>query len=152
MKKGLKYVAVLEGSKGLIALIVGFEIHRLASDNIQALIENLARHLHFNPASHFVGIINSELSKLTYSNLSLIAIGSLVYSVVRFIEAFGLWKEYKWIEWFALINGAIYIPFELYELVHGFNVLSIIVLTANVIIVGYLYLVLNSKNNRRAER
>ena len=150
MNKGLRFVALLEGAKGLLALIAGFELHRLANENIQKLIESLARHLHLNPANQFIGIINSELSKLTYSNLTLIAIGSFVYSAVRFTEAFGLWKEYKWVEWFALVSGAIYIPFELYELITDFGAISIFILAINVIVVLYLYLILRSKTNRIA--
>lgn len=145
MKKGLRFVALIEGLKGLIALMAGLDIHRLANVNIQNVIESLTRHLHLNPASQFTGVISHELSKLTYSNLTLIAVGSVVYSVVRFIEAFGLWKEYHWVEWFALVSGAIYIPFELFELVNNFGALSIIVLTVNVIVVSYLYFMLHSK-------
>lgn len=145
MKKGLRYVAILEGSKGLIALIVGLNIHRLAHGDIQNYVESFSRHLHLNPASEYIGVIFNELNKFTYSNLSLIAIGSLIYTGVRFIEAIGLWNEFKWVEWFALISGAIYIPFELYELFTSFGALSIFLLTINVMIVLYLYSVLKNK-------
>lgn len=149
MKKGLRYVAILEGVKGLIALIVGLDVHRIATENIKNFTEELARHLHLNPAGNLVGVINKELSTLTFSNLSLIAIGTLLYSLVRFIEAYGLWREYKWVEWFALASGAIYIPIELYELIINFGLISIIVLSVNIVIVLYLYSVLKSKKSRK---
>ncbi len=40
----------------------------------------------------------------------------MVYSGARSVEAYGLWFERRWAEWFALISGAIYLPVEIYEL------------------------------------
>ncbi|MCZ7627423.1 MAG: DUF2127 domain-containing protein [Candidatus Methylomirabilis sp.] len=41
------------------------------------------------------------------------------YASVRFVEAYGLWLERRWAEWFAAVSGGIYIPFEIYELLYG---------------------------------
>ena len=70
------------------------------------------------------------------------ALGAAAYTLVRFIEAYGLWHNLRWTQWFALVSGAIYLPFELYEMVHHFNLLSVIVLLINLAIVLYMFRVL----------
>jgi uncharacterized membrane protein (DUF2068 family) len=45
-----------------------------------------------------------------------LAIGAGAYALVRFVEAYGLYGEKAWAEVLAAVSGAIYVPFELAEL------------------------------------
>jgi ABC-type amino acid transport substrate-binding protein len=62
----------------------------------------------------------------------------LGYSAMRFVEAYGLWKRRVWAEWFALISGALYVPFEAYELVRRPTLIHLAVLVINLGIVFYM--------------
>lgn len=145
VKKGLKLVALIEGTKGVLALIAAFGLHELAGGNIHRSVESLVQRLHLNPASHYSGVVVGELSAISYSNLTLVAMGAFAYAVVRFIEAYGLWHELAWVEWFALLSSALYIPFEVFELIVNPGVLSVIVIAVNSVIVGYLATVVRAK-------
>jgi uncharacterized membrane protein (DUF2068 family) len=147
-QKGLKPIAIFEASKGLIALLIGLGIHELAGENIQQSFERILTHLHLNPASHYPSIFINTMSELSHSNLVLVALGALLYSIVRFVEAYGLWHGFKWTEWLALISGAVYLPFELYKFIVNFNVLSFSLLLINSDIVVYIYRVLKSKHHK----
>ena len=138
-RKGLKAIALFEASKGMVSLVVGLGIHTLGGANLRQSMESLLLQMHLNPAAHMPGIILQEASKLSHSNLSLIALGALVYSLVRFVEAYGLWLALAWTEWLAFMSGAIYLPFEIYELTTRPSALIIFVLTVNSLIVWYLY-------------
>ncbi len=81
---------------------------------------------------------------MTDARLNFIALGSVAYTLVRFIEAYGLWYKLRWTEWFALVSGAIYIPFEIRELYLHVNALSISALLINSYIVWYMTYVLLS--------
>jgi uncharacterized membrane protein (DUF2068 family) len=137
-RKGLKSIAVFEATKGILALLVGVSAHALAGQNIQNLSENILAHLHLNPAKHFPGIIINAAKSLSVSHLHLLAVGAIVYSLVRFMEAYGLWKGLRWVEWFALISGALYVPFELYELTVKITGVGILILSINLLVVAYL--------------
>ncbi|MFD2176096.1 DUF2127 domain-containing protein [Veronia pacifica] len=141
-KSGLKVVALLEAIKGLVSLIVGFGIHELAGQNIQVILENLLRHFHLNPANELPGILLEKASLLTPENLNLVVIGAGVYAIIRLVEAYGLWFGLLWTEWFALVSGAIYVPFEIYEVIQHQNDLSVAVLTINLAVVAYMYSVI----------
>ncbi|WP_432459451.1 DUF2127 domain-containing protein [Agarivorans sp. QJM3NY_25] len=149
IKKGLRAVAMLEACKGSLSFIVALGLFQLAGENLQQVLLRLLEHLHFNPASHFASILLHDASLVTEQNLHLVLIGSLVYTMVRFIEAYGLWHGFVWTEWFALLSGAIYLPFEIYELLTQQNLLSVVVLLLNLAIVLYMYQVLQHSRNRQ---
>tara|TARA_R110001583_G_scaffold19176_1_gene75362 strand:- start:3012 stop:3470 length:459 start_codon:yes stop_codon:yes gene_type:complete len=138
VKNGLRAVAILEAFKGVIALSVGFGIHVLAGHNLRQFAESVVSHAHLNPVSHFPSIFIHTLSNVSDSKMTLIAIGAFIYSFVRLVEAYGLWRGLLWTEWFALVSGAIYLPFEIYEIVFHFSILAIAVFLLNIVVVWYM--------------
>ncbi|WKE67122.1 DUF2127 domain-containing protein [Gallaecimonas kandeliae] len=146
VKKGLKLVALLEASKGLIALLVCFGLHKLVGHNLQHFLEMAAGQLHLNPANHLVHKAFDEAAMVTPSNLQWVLAGCGLYAGVRLVEAYGLWHALVWTEWFALISGGLYLPFELYELVTKANLLSAAVLAINLAVVWYMYRVIRAKD------
>ena len=147
-KNGLKAIAVVEAFKGLLSLLVGFGIHALAGRNLQQVAESIVSHAHLNPASHFPSVFIQTASSISDSNINLIVIGALAYSLIRFVEAYGLWKGFVWTEWFALVTGAIYLPFEIYEIIFHTHTLTVCVFLLNVIVVCYMASVLYSKRKK----
>ncbi|KQB07264.1 DUF2127 domain-containing protein [Vibrio metoecus] len=143
--QGLKAVALLESTKGIISLLLGLGLHHFAGDSLQQLLLDLLQHLHLNPASYWPEKLLHQAGLLTHFNLNWVAAGALVYGAIRLIEAYGLWHNLLWTEWFALLSGAIYLPFELYELLTHPGWLSIATLLINLIIVFYMYRVVRAK-------
>ncbi|MGG2398462.1 DUF2127 domain-containing protein [Pseudomonas sp. SH1-B] len=141
-KPGLRLIAVIEALKGLISLVVALGLHELAGRNLQQMAETLVSHAHLNPASHLPGIFLHAVNSLPDIDLSLLTVGALAYAAIRLVEAYGLWKGLVWTEWFALASGAIYLPFEVYEMVVHTSLLSAAVFVLNVIVVGYMARVL----------
>nr|MBA2619707.1 DUF2127 domain-containing protein [Acidobacteriota bacterium] len=64
---------------------------------------------------------------------------ALVYATKQFVEAYGLWRLRPWAEWIAILSGVIYIPVEIYELIHKPTFTRVAILILNVAIVVYLY-------------
>jgi uncharacterized membrane protein (DUF2068 family) len=59
--------------------------------NWQEFADQLVVHLHLNAAKHIPEIFSKALGNLTNSRLLRLAVLALLYSVMRFIEAYGLW-------------------------------------------------------------
>ncbi len=144
-KNGLKAVATLEAFKGMLSVLVGFGLHALAGENLQHVAELIVRYTHLNPASHYPSIFIHAASTFSNNKINLLVIGTIVYSLIRFVEAYGLWNELVWTEWFALLSGAIYLPFEIYEVLFHTNILGICVLLINILVVWYMTLILLSQ-------
>lgn len=145
VNRGLKAVALLEATKGLLSVMVIFGLHKLAGENLQQCVEALISHSHLNPANHLLQEVVTEAGKISASNLSLVMAGAALYAAVRFIEAYGLWRSLLWTEWFALLSGAIYLPFEIYGLFTKPSLLTFAVLVTNIVVVGYMYRVIKHK-------
>ena len=147
-KEGLRIVSVIEATKGLLVLVAGFGLLTLLHSHLHSIAEQIVRHMHLNPASHYPRIFIDAVDGLNNRRLWLIAFSALLYSGARFIEAFGLWHEREWAEWFGVLTGGIYIPMELYEVFLRTTWPVFVLLIVNAGIVAYLGRVLYT--SRRA--
>ncbi len=87
---------------------------------------------------HYAQVFLNLADNVTDAKLWAMAAGAAAYSIVRFVEAYGLWRARTWAEWFALISGALYVPFETYELVRRPTPIHLAVLLINLGIVFYM--------------
>ncbi len=150
-KRGVRAVAMLEASKGVLSLMVAIALHNLVGEDVQWMLRSVIAQLHLNPTGYVAHLLIEESQHLTASQLKLVEFGAFAYTAIRFIEAFGLWHGMVWTEWFAFLSGAIYIPFELYEMATNFNWLTTVIFVINVIVVWYMYTVLQSQRSERAK-
>jgi uncharacterized membrane protein (DUF2068 family) len=138
-RTAVRGVAIFEAAKGLLVLIVGFDLLRPFHRDVQFNAEEMVRHLHLNPASRFPHIFVEATTRFEGMSLTPLALGAAAYALVRFVEAYGLWRQRRWAEWFAAASGAIYIPFEIRHLLfHHHRVLTALILAANIVIVGVM--------------
>ena len=135
---GMRAVAVVEAAKAVLVLAAGFGLLALIHRDVQAVAEQLVRHSHLNPAGKYPRIFLDAAQQVTDARLWLFASFAAIYSLVRAVEAYGLWYERRWAEWFALASGAIYVPVEIYELFHHFTGLKVGILATNLGIVAYM--------------
>jgi uncharacterized membrane protein (DUF2068 family) len=126
--------------------LLGFGAVSLVHKDAWDVAEAVLRFLHVNPDHHrYAQVFLNLADNLTDAKLWAMAAGATAYSIVRFVESYGLWRERAWAEWFALISGALYVPFEAYELVRRPTLIHVAVLVINLGIVFYmLYLRLSA--------
>lgn len=148
--RGLHIVALFEGAKGLLVLLVGFELLTFIHKDIHEAAMRLVEHFHFNPASHYPRIFLDLTERINDTKLWSMAIAAFMYSVVRMVEAVGLWLRKNWAEWFAILTGGMYIPIEIYEVAHRVTWPRVTVLFVNLGIVSYLLFVLVRDGKKRA--
>jgi uncharacterized membrane protein (DUF2068 family) len=154
---GLRGIALLEATKGIGALIVGIWLLSLLHKDMESvalhLLRFLHRVLHLSPDGHLARSIMRGASRVTHGNLLVFAGVAFFYMIVRFVEASGLWLEKEWAAWFALISGAMYMPYEIYELMHHANLIKWAIFISNVLIVAYMVWLLRAahKNGKPAQ-
>jgi uncharacterized membrane protein (DUF2068 family) len=140
--RGVRIVAVVEAAKGALVLAAGFELFALVHRDVQAIAERIVEHFHFDPASRYPRILLDAAGALTDERLVALAMGAIAYSTARFIEAYGLWMQRRWAEWFAVVAGGLYVPIEIYEVARRLTWIRFGLLAVNLAIVAYLALVL----------
>ena len=149
-KRGLHVVAIFEATKGLLVLVTGFGLLSFLHKDLHMAAEQLVRHLHINPARHYPIIFIDAANHLDDMHLWVLAFSALLYSTVRFVEAFGLWKQRQWAEWFALLTGGMYIPVELFAIMRRVTWPKVAIFIVNLGIVGYMgYVLYRSRQHRK---
>jgi uncharacterized membrane protein (DUF2068 family) len=146
---GLKSIAIVEALKGAVVLLAAAGAVSLVHENAQVIADEIVRHFHLNPASHYPRIFLDAVKSLNSSRLWMLAIGACFYAAIRFIEAYGLWHERTWAEWFGVISGAIYLPVEIYELFLGFSFIKFALLATNLLVVGILARAIQRSRHRQ---
>jgi uncharacterized membrane protein (DUF2068 family) len=136
LSSGLRAVALFEAIKGTLA----------REDAVE-----LVGRLHLNPGKNYPSVFVRLMENAANTQLWLIAALVVVYALVRFLEAYGLWRSRAWAEWVAAVSGTIYIPFEVYEISRGLSSIKVAALVLNIAIVAYIcYALWRSSRNRRA--
>ena len=140
----LQLVAVFEAIKGLVVFGAGFGMLALLHRDARRLAEALVTRLHIDRDNHLAGVFLNLASKVTDARLWGFAGLALIYTTVRWAEAYGLWLNRRWAAWLGAASGAIYLPVELWELWHKTTPLKFATLAANLAVVGYLLYTLSA--------
>jgi uncharacterized membrane protein (DUF2068 family) len=150
LTSGMRIISLFEGAKGLLVLFVGFGLLEFIHKDLHLAAEQIVRQFHLNPARHYPMIFIDAVNHLTDGQLWAMAFSALLYSVVRFVEAIGLWLQRQWAELFAVLTGGMYIPVELFGIMRGITWPKVTVLIVNAGIVGYLaYVLYKSRQNHK---
>jgi uncharacterized membrane protein (DUF2068 family) len=139
-RKGLRTVSILEASKGLLVLLVAFgfaEIIHLHID-LEDAAQNLLTFLQIDPDRRISHALMHAAGRMMDANLVAVLAIAVVYSSLRFIESYGLWRQRVWAEWLAIVSGAIYLPLELYNLIRRPSAFHWVILLINIAIVVYI--------------
>ena len=135
----LRMVASLELTKGMIVLLAACGVLLLIRrEDPWDIADGLLKLLHISPDHHFAQVFLDWADSLTTAKIWTVAAVGVSYSVLRFVEAYGLWYARAWAEWIALISGAIYLPFEIYKVIHRQSLFHISILLINVAVVLYM--------------
>jgi uncharacterized membrane protein (DUF2068 family) len=133
---GLRSIALVEGAKALVALMAatGVALH----ERLRPIVNALAAHLRLNPANDRPLAIVHALGAEASAHLRLLALGVLIYAALRLLEAVGLWHSRVWALWIGALSAAIYLPFEIVELVEHPGALTVALLCLNGAVAFYL--------------
>lgn len=138
-KSGVHVIAIFEAFKGLLGIAAIFGLLSLRHKDLQETAENLISNLHFDPSGELAQKFIESAGKINDSNIAAVIALCCAYVVIRFVEAYGLWTLKAWAEWFAIISGSLYIPFELYKLLQKPTFTRGAILFFNILIVIYLW-------------
>ena len=136
-KAGLRTVAIFEAGKGVLALALAITLIAVR-DRVEDLAEELLYHLHVAFDHRWAQALLHGASDLSDMRIWMVLAVAAVYATVRFTEAWGLWHQRVWAEWFALLSGALYLPIELLKVAEYPHWQPISILAINLAIVLYM--------------
>jgi uncharacterized membrane protein (DUF2068 family) len=139
----LRAIAIDRGLHFVVLALLGFAILLFASrrSELRDAFYRVAADLSGGPVQKDeVGLLGelNKLFSLRSSTLHLVGAGVIGYAVLEGVEAVGLWYQKRWAEYLTLIATALFIPLEVYEIVHKGSPLKVIALIVNMAVVFYL--------------
>jgi uncharacterized membrane protein (DUF2068 family) len=111
---------------------------RLVHRDIGELAATLLDKLHVPPGASLATYILQGADAVTPEKIKGLIGFAALYSTIRFVEGYGLWLARIWAEWFAIISGTVYLPWEVYEVIRRVTWLHCGVLVINIAIVLYM--------------
>lgn len=146
----LRAVALFELVKGISVALMGFCALILVHKDLWLLAESLLALLHINTDRRSAQLFLDFADSVTDARLWAAARIAFAYSVLRFTEAYGLWKGRTWAEWLALVAGGLLLPFEVRELFRGLTLWRCGLLIGNVAVVLYMLHIIIANRYHRA--
>jgi uncharacterized membrane protein (DUF2068 family) len=135
---GLHLIAAFEATKGLLVLLAGFGLLSLLHRDVEVLAEEIVERRLLIHHLRLSGVLLRAAENVTDSKLWTLACVALVYSAVRFIEAYGLWHQRAWGQWFALLSGMLYLPWEILAVVHHATAARFALIMFNSALIAFL--------------
>jgi uncharacterized membrane protein (DUF2068 family) len=105
--------------------------------------------LHIDAEHRFIQKVLVHLSLIDNHTLEAIATVSLIFASLLLLEGFGLIFQKLWAEYLTVAETAIFIPFEIYEIIRHATITKVSILTINIAIVIYLLLAILRKSLAR---
>lgn len=137
-KRGLRTVATIEFAKGVAAVGIAILLFVLRNKDVWDIAMSVLNLFHINPDRHFAQVLLDRADEVTSGQISMLALVSLAYASIRFVEAYGLWKTRVWAEWLAILSGLIYLPFEIRALLQRSTAFRWGAVIINLLMVGYV--------------
>jgi len=138
MKKPRNYiraVAIFQAFEGFLALAAASGFFLLLGKDLDTIAQQLVQHAHLNPASHYPNIFITAADHMENAKFTLLALGAIAYSLFRFVEAYGLYRQAAWAEVLAAFSSAIYVPIEVIAIIQHVSLTSVGVLILNIAVV-----------------
>ncbi len=141
-RRMIRGIALFKLAKAALMFTVGVVALRLVHTDISGVLEEWVPRLGFGPASHHLGRLMLEATKLTPTRIREVVAGSFLYAALFLTEGLGLWFYKKWAEWMTILLTSSLLPVEIWEISKHPNGWKAAVLVVNLGLVGYLiYLV-----------
>jgi uncharacterized membrane protein (DUF2068 family) len=134
----LRAIATLEAAKGVLVVLIAGGLLSLLHRDVPSAIEELLVHLHIHADRRIGHAIIDAFAHVTDARLWTIAGACVLYAAARFTESYGLWNRLVWAEWFALLSGAIYLPWEALKVLERRSLVHWSVFLVNLVIVLYM--------------
>ena len=131
-------IALFEVTKGLVAIIASLALLNLTHQNVLYLTTLSINFFHLDSDVHYFKTLFDYTNLLNNEDLRTLVLMAWVYTAIRFIEGYGLWKNCIWAEWLAALSGSIYLPIEVSHLIKHTNVINAAVLVTNSAVVAYM--------------
>ena len=145
----LRLLAVERVIRGIVFVAGGYGVYRFESAQT-ALRGSFGRLVpSLRPLANQLGVDLDHSSILRgatkalhagHTTLNLVAVGLVAYGLLELVEGVGLWLAKRWAEYLTVVATAMFLPYEVSELLKSVTATKLVAFAINVLAVVYLLL------------
>jgi uncharacterized membrane protein (DUF2068 family) len=132
---GLHAIALVEGVKGLLAVLAASGLELLGPAPLQRWVHWLIARFQLDPQEGALALFARQISP---GAVHWAAAAVMAYGLLHVLEAWGLWRAKAWASWLGCVAAALYLPLDLYALWRHPGWATLAVLAINLLVVWVL--------------
>ena len=148
-RNAIRLVALFEFAKGIFVLCIGVVALLLVHKDAWAIAQNILAKLHISTDRRSAQVFLDFADRLTDAKLWMAARLAFAYSVLRFVEAYGLWKQRIWAEWVAFLSGTLGLQLEIRSLIRGMTFMRAAIFVGNLALIFYMLFLIREGRRQR---
>ncbi len=132
---GLHAIALVEGVKGLLAVLAASGLELLGPAPLLRWLHELIARFQLDPQAGALALFARQISP---GAVHWAAAAGMAYGLLHLLEAWGLWRAKAWASWLGCIAASLYLPLDLYALWNHPGWPALAVLAINLLVVWVL--------------
>ena len=146
---GLFLIGLFKLGKAILFTALGIGMLRLVNKDIDEIFLELIKRVHIDAEGRFIQNILWQLSLIDNHRLHEISTVSFIFALLLMIESFGLLWQKVWAEFMTVAETALFIPFEIYEIIRHATLTKVAIIGINGAIVIYLIWAIARKSSTK---
>ena len=134
----LKFIIWERLVKGLLLILISVKGMSLMNRDLHQVVDQLISEFNLDVDRSVIGNMLKRVGMINGHQLLFISLAVFLYGVLDLVEGYGLHKRKKWAEYLTVFATALFIPFEVYELIAKITVVRTGALILNILIVIFL--------------
>jgi len=141
----LRIIAIFKLAKAFLFFCTGVGLLHYLNKDVETRLHLLMDSLHVDSDNHIPKWCLKQAGLLTKDKLAALSAIAFFYATLFATEGTGLYLRKRWAEYFVVIVTGSLLPLEGYEIWHKVTWAKILLTAGNLIILGYLVVVIRRK-------
>lgn len=134
----LKFIIWERLIKGLLLILISLKGMSLMNRDLREVVDGLIAQFNLDVDRSVIAMTLKKIGMINGHLLFIISIAVFLYGVLDLVEAYGLHKRRRWAEYLTVFATALFIPFEIYEVLEKLTLIRGGALILNVAVVIFL--------------
>jgi uncharacterized membrane protein (DUF2068 family) len=124
---------------GVLLILAAFVLYNMAGTDLRQEFTRMIQQSNLDPDGQMFSQVTQWLDSVTPAYVKMFATGTVLYALLSLVEGAGLIFRASWAGWLVIIESAVFIPIEVYQVAREFTWMLLAVLVLNILSVWYLW-------------
>ena len=134
----LKIIIIEKFTLGIIASLLSFGVISFINKDMEVFANQIVDYFDLDMDNSYIEAVITKVGMIKNGTIIGVSIGMVSYASLNLAMGYGLHMRKRWAEWLTVIATALFIPFEIYEIIQEQTLIRIGILILNCAIVYYL--------------